>query len=78
MRVLRRLAGEAGMLAVLFLAVFGCYGIAAEWPRVQARSEAARPLPRLPGEVRGPTLEQAIARLSQMGPEWESPTDVVE
>lgn len=78
MRVLKRLAGEAGMLAVLVLAVFGCYGIAEEWPRMRPKSEAARPLPKLPGEVRGPTLDEFIARLNQLGPAWESPPDVVE
>lgn len=78
MRVLRRLAGEAGVLTVLVLAVFGCYGIAAEWPRVRPRSEAARPLPKLPGEVRGPTLDEVIVQLNQRGPDWASPPDVVE
>lgn len=78
MKFLKRLMGKFGLLAVLVLAVLGCYGIASEWPRVQPSSDAARPLPKLPGEVRGPTADEVIARLNRLGPKWMSPPDVIE
>lgn len=78
MRYLRRLAGEAGLLAVLVLAVLGCYGIASDWSPAPARSAGASPLPKLPGEVRGPSLEVLLTRLNHLGLEWVSPPDVVE
>ncbi len=78
MMFVKRVMGESGLLAVLVLAVLGCYGIASEWPRVQSKASAAMPLPKLPGEVRGPTVDQVIARLNRLGPEWRSPPDVIE
>jgi hypothetical protein len=78
MIVLRRVADRVLLGLAMIAAVLVCWAVTNGWPSVWPRPDAAMPLPHLPAELRGPTVEDAIDRLSREAPQWASSPDVVE
>jgi hypothetical protein len=77
MILLRRVADRAlPWLAVI--AALACCDVVAWWPGGRPQPDASMSLPELSAETRGPSVYEAIERLSRKGPEWVSPPDVVE
>ena len=78
MNVLRRIASKALLWLVVASAALACCEVAAWESNAGLLSDAAKPIPTLATELRGPTVEQVIEWFNRRGPEWASPPDVVE
>jgi hypothetical protein len=78
MIVLMRLASKALLWFVVVFAALACCEVAAWTPNARMLWDAAKPVPAVSAEYRGPTVEEVIELLNGRGPEWASPPDVVE
>jgi hypothetical protein len=78
MIVLTRIACKALLWLVVVAAALACCEVAAWSPNARLLSDAAKPIPGLSAELRGPTVEEVIEQFNRRGPEWACPPDVVE
>ena len=78
MMVLTRIASKALLWFVVVFTVFACCEVAAWSPNARLLSDAAKPLPALPAEQRGLTVEEVVQWFNRTGLDDVSPLDVVE
>ena len=78
MIVLTRIASRALLWFVVVFAALACCEVAAWSPNARLLSDAAKPLPGLSAEQRGPSVEEVIEYFNRRGPGRVSPPDVVE
>jgi hypothetical protein len=76
--VLRRIADMMLLWLAMIAAILACFVVANLWPSARPRADATKPLPKLPMEVRGPSVKEVVEQLNRRWPEWASPPDVVD